>query len=169
MRKLQHSANERASRPLALVVALGLSLLGDPSRAHAQAQRRDSITQFSADAVLLSPARSAFPDSVRRRLLDSLTAGRARWAAHGPRHYRLETQFGCFCTLVWPELPRWPVVEVRDEAPPGRAGPLQRDDRGRRAAEAELPRAARRQAARDVRLERGTSAEAILGTLRCAS
>jgi hypothetical protein len=82
-----------------------------------QEQPRDTTTPWRPDPGLLRSVRWAFPDSVRQRLLDSLKAGRARWSARGPHHYRLEVEMGTFWQAVYREnMPRWPEVEVRDGA-----------------------------------------------------
>jgi hypothetical protein len=60
-------------------------------------------------------AMAAMPDSLRARLVDSLRAGRARWAARAPKRYQIETTVGCWCSSAGsPDAPRRPLVEVRD-------------------------------------------------------
>lgn len=91
------------------LVVPGVLLLAGPRILRAQEQQTDPGASIRRSVLHL------MPDSMRLRLLDSLTAGRARWSARGPRHYRMETQMGCFCRVVARErMPRWPVVEVRD-------------------------------------------------------
>jgi hypothetical protein len=59
----------------------------------------------------------AMPDGLRARLVDSLRAGRARWAARGPKQYQIETTVGCWCSSA-PSVnaPQRPLVEVRDHS-----------------------------------------------------
>ena len=90
--------------------ALAIMLLGPGERTWAQSPP-------TVEPIQSIPVGPAMPDSLRARLVDSIRAGRARWAARAPRHYQIETTVGCWCSSV-PSVnaPRRPLVEVRDHS-----------------------------------------------------
>lgn len=67
--------------------------------------------------AMLDSADRASPEDVRarKRYLDSLTAGLARWQRAGVTEYRIQTHFGCFCAYRLDEVGQSkPLLHVRD-------------------------------------------------------
>ena len=73
-----------------------------------------------------SPVFPAMPAMERRRLVDSLAAGRARWNARRPTSYRIHTVVGCFCGPSNDSTAAKPVLVVRNNSVVGHAPSPQR-------------------------------------------
>ena len=79
------------------------------------------IPPSARDSLVASDARSPAARRYRQRSLDSLAAGRKRWALARVVEYQLQVHRECFCVAAPDSTPRPSLMIVRDGAIVGRA------------------------------------------------
>jgi hypothetical protein len=97
--------------------AIALSLLYALAARPLAAQVSGILPQRARDALAGAERRSPTAQRNRQRHLDSLAAGRRRWALAGVAEYRLQVHADCNC--VYPpgdSIPPFPLLTVRDGA-----------------------------------------------------
>lgn len=86
-------------------------------------QVSEIIPPHARDSLAAGDRRSATAAHDRQRNLDSLAAGRGRWARAEVAEYRIQTHTDCFCIYI-PEdsvVPRGSLLTIRDGAIVGRS------------------------------------------------
>jgi hypothetical protein len=97
------------SKPLRLLLLYGLITSGP---LHAQVSRM--FPQRARDSLAAAERRSPRARRDRQRDLDTLAAGRRRWAHANVAAYELQVHADCFC--VYPpgdSIPSFPLLTVR--------------------------------------------------------
>jgi len=79
------------------------------------------IPPHARDSLAARDARSPVARRDRQRSLDSLAAGRERWALARVVEYQLQVHAECLCVVAPDSTPRLPLVIVRDGAIVGHA------------------------------------------------